>query len=288
MPSRPYPFESHTFELEENVKMHFLDEGPEDGEVLLMLHGNPTWSYFYRELIGGFRHKMRCVVPDHVGCGYSSKPEAYDYILEKHIDNLCKLVEHLKLNKITLVLHDWGGAIGMGLAVKKPDLIQKLVVLNTAAFWSPRIPMRIQLCRIPVLGEVLVRGFNAFARGAVIMASGRGRLKGDVANFFISPYDSWSNRIAVYRFVQDIPMKKNHRSWKCLQGIEEKLYTLKDKPTIIFWGEKDFCFDLSFLARWKKEFPEAKVHAFSDAGHYILEDASDRIIPELNTFLDCA
>ena len=129
-----YPFESNFLELEDGLKMHYIDEG--EGEVLLMLHGNPTWSFYYRNLIQSFQKKYRCIAPDHIGCGLSDKPQDYNYTLSTHIDNLEQLVNSLGLKDITLVMHDWGGSIGMGLAVRQPKLIKRLIIFNTAAFLS--------------------------------------------------------------------------------------------------------------------------------------------------------
>jgi haloalkane dehalogenase len=117
-----YPFSSH-FSSMKNHKLHYIDEG--SGDAILMVHGNPTWSFFYRNLAKHFSKNFRVVVPDHLGCGLSDKPQDYEYTLKNHIDNLEKLVLELGLTNITLVLHDWGGAIGMGLATRNPQLIKK-------------------------------------------------------------------------------------------------------------------------------------------------------------------
>ncbi|NIQ03820.1 MAG: alpha/beta fold hydrolase, partial [Nitrospinaceae bacterium] len=163
-----YPFESRFFEPGGH-RMHYLDEG--EGEPLLMLHGNPTWSFYYRNLIKGLKSQFRCVVPDHMGCGLSDKPQDYPYTLSQHIDNLESLVEHLKLDRLTLVMHDWGGAIGMGFAVRYPEMIKRLVIFNTAAFIADRIPFSINLCRQSTLGPLAILRFNLFAKLATSWAS---------------------------------------------------------------------------------------------------------------------
>ena len=162
-----YPFTSHFLNLDLH-KLHYLDEG--QGDIMLMVHGNPTWSFYYRNLILGLKTSYRCVVPDHMGMGKSDKPQKYSYTLSKHIDNLESLVDKLELNDITLMLHDWGGAIGMGFAVRHPQKIKRIVLFNTAAFLSDKIPVRLRLCRIPLLGALAIRRFNAFALAAVNMA----------------------------------------------------------------------------------------------------------------------
>ena len=122
-----YPFQSHFLNLGEN-NLHYLDEGK--GDAILMVHGNPTWSFYYRNLVLAFRGHYRCVVPDHLGCGFSDKPQDYNYNLENHIQNLSKLVKFLDLKNITLVVHDWGGAIGMGFATRHPELIKRVVAVS--------------------------------------------------------------------------------------------------------------------------------------------------------------
>ena len=129
---REYPFQSHYFNLEDSQRLHYLDEG--SGDVILMLHGNPTWSYYYRHLIKTLSKNYRVIAPDHIGCGLSSKPQDYNYNLSNHIHNVEKLIEKLGIKKFSLVVHDWGGAIGLGLATKYPSRLQKLIILNTAAF----------------------------------------------------------------------------------------------------------------------------------------------------------
>ena len=278
-----YPFSSHTLELDSH-KYHFLDEG--QGESLLMLHGNPTWSFYYRNLISGLKQSYRCVVPDHMGMGKSDKPQNYPYTLSQHIDNLEALVDKLKLNNITLVVHDWGGAIGMGFASRHPQKIKRLVLFNTAAFLSEKIPVRLKLCRVPGFGALAIRGFNAFALAAVDMAcKKKERMTNEVRAGYLAPYDSFANRIATLRFVQDIPMSSDAPSYSIVKYIEENLERFKSLPVMIAWGAKDFVFNDHFLKRWQRIFPDAEVHRIPDAGHYVLEDAHELIIPLMQEFL---
>ena len=190
----------------------------------------------------------------------------------------------MKLDDITLVLHDWGGAIGMGAALRKPERVKRLVILNTAAFVSPRIPFRINICRVPGFGALAIRGFNGFARAALTMATAKG-LAPDVKAGLIAPYDSWAHRIATLRFVQDIPMQASHPSWATLQEIEAGLPQFRDRPMLIGWGMQDWCFDPSFLRTWREKFPAASVEEYSDAGHYVLEDAGERVVARVRAFL---
>ena len=280
-----YPFRSHYLTVGQGARMHYVDEG--EGDPVLMVHGNPTWSFYYRRLILGLRRRHRCVAPDHIGCGLSDKPGDYTYRLHRHVENLEKLVTGLDLKNLTLVLHDWGGAVGMAMAQRHPERIRRIVLLNTAAFPSPRIPFRIAVCRAPVLGAVAVRFFNAFVRAALRMAVvHRDRMTPNTVSGYLHPYDSWRNRIAVLRFVQDIPMKPEHPSYALLARTGENLGIFRDRPMLIYWGARDFCFDDSFLRKWRELFPEAEIRRIADAGHYVLEDAHEEIIPAVQRFLE--
>ncbi|MCF8720741.1 alpha/beta fold hydrolase [Nitrospina gracilis] len=277
-----YPFESHYLDLN-GLRYHYLDEG--QGETLLMLHGNPTWSFYYRNLVRALRGQYRCVAPDHMGCGLSDKPQDYDYTLSRHIGNLERLVEHLALDDITLVVHDWGGAIGMGLAVRHPQKIKRIVVFNTAAFLSDRIPVSINLCRLPWVGELAILQWNLFARmGLAWACRKRERMTSEVKRGYLAPYNCPENRIANLRFVQDIPMTPAVPSYPLVEHIESQLGYFRDRPVLVVWGMKDFCFNESFLDRWKAYFPDAEVHEVDEAGHYIVEDAYEDIIPWMIQF----
>lgn len=251
-----------------------------------MVHGNPTWSYYFRHLISRLRKHHRVIALDHMGCGLSDKPVDYPYRLSQHIENLEQLLDHLAIGKFSLLVHDWGGAIGIGCAAGRLERLEKLVVANTAAFRSSRMPWRIGLCRLPVLGEIIVRLFNGFAYPATFMAV-RKKMTAAVAKAYLAPYDSWRNRIAIARFVQDIPMHPRHPSYPTLVKIEEALPRLREQriPLLIIWGGKDFCFNDSFFNEWRRRFPEAESHYFSDGGHYILEDKAEEIGPLVQAFL---
>ncbi|MBC8288277.1 MAG: alpha/beta fold hydrolase [Nitrospinae bacterium] len=251
-----------------------------------MLHGNPTWSFYYRNLILGLKDSYRCVVPDHMGMGKSDKPQNYPYTLSQHIDNLEKLVDHLQLDNITLVVHDWGGAIGMGFAVRHPERIKRLVIFNTAAFLSREIPLSLRLCRLPGFGALAIRGFNAFARGAIQWACKKQeRMTKAVRAGYLEPYGNFANRVANLRFVQDIPMSPACPSYSVVKHIEDNLKLFQKHPVKIIWGAHDFVFNDHFLKRWKEIFPQAEVHRIEDAGHYVVEDAHERILPMIKEFL---
>jgi len=281
-----YPFEPKSFLTTSGARMSFLDEGPRADEAVLMLHGNPTWSFFYRDLVRACSAEgLRCVAPDHIGMGLSDKPESYDYSLATRVADIEALVESLGLKRIHLVVHDWGGAIGFGLATQHPELIGRITILNTAAFLSPRIPRRIRLCRNAIFGEWLVRGLNGFAWPATWMAMHRRALSADEKRGFLFPYDSWANRVAVHRFVEDIPLEGDHPTHATLAEIEARLPLLVNKPKLIVWGGRDFCFSDHFLTRWREIYPDARVERLADVGHYVLDDAGDAARLPIRDFL---
>jgi pimeloyl-ACP methyl ester carboxylesterase len=280
-----YPFAPRSFTTPRGARMSLLDEGPRVGSAVLMLHGNPTWSFYYRALVQALAPSRRCVVPDHIGMGLSEKPEEYDYSLTTRIGDVEALVWSLGLKQIDLVVHDWGGAIGFGFAARHPQLIRRLVVLNTAAFAMDRIPARIALCKAPLVGPLIVRGLNGFAGPATSMAMHRRQLTAGEKQGYLLPYDSWGNRVAVSAFVRDIPMSAAHPSWAALKAAETGLSQFSNRPALIVWGGKDFCFNDVFLERWRRELPHAEVHRIADAGHYVLEDAREEVVPRLVKFL---
>ncbi len=276
-----YPFQPKFFSISGH-RLAYLDQG--QGPPVVMVHGNPSWSYLYRNLVSHLQDRYRCIVPDHIGCGFSDKPQDYPYRLQDHLDNLTHLLDQLAIERCVLVVHDWGGAIGMGWAGKHAERVAGVVVLNTAAFPSSLMPFRIAICRWPILGSLLVRGLNGFAGAAIFMAVYK-RMRPEIAKGFLAPYDSWRNRIAVHRFVQDIPMGPNHPSWASLAAIEKRLSYLAEVPMMLCWGGLDFCFNDWFYQEWQRRFPLAEPHYFRQAGHYVIEDAFDEIAPLVDQFL---
>lgn len=278
-----YPFEPHSL-LIGGSRYSYIDEGA--GSVLLFVHGNPTWSFAWRNLIQGLRPHYRCIAVDHLGMGLSEKPRKYGYTIRQHIDNLTTLIRHLDLRNVTLIGHDWGGCIGMGAAGADPDRFFRFVMMNTAAFRSRRMPLRIAACRIPILGALGVRGLNLFSRAALSMAvENRGMMTPTVRRGYLFPYDSWEHRIAVHRFVQEIPLSPAHPTWPTLVQVEEGLSQFRRHPMLLAWGMKDWCFSPPFLEEWRRRFPEAEVAEFPEAGHYLFEDARDELMSRIERFL---
>lgn len=284
-----YPFESHYLELD-GLAYHYLDEG--SGSPVVMLHGNPTWSFYYRNLVRALSPTHRCIVPDHMGCGLSDKPgdDRYDYTLARRVADLERLLTRLGVTEgITLVLHDWGGMIGMAYAARHPEAIRRLVVMNTAAFHLPAakpFPLPLRICRDTGLGAFLVRGCNAFSLAASFVGCKANPLPAELRALYRLPYDSWTNRIATLRFVQDIPLKPGDRGYELVSSVERGLDRFRHLPLLLVWGERDFVFDRHFLGEWRRRFPEAEVHAYADAGHYVLEDLKDEVVPLIAEFIE--
>ncbi|MCA9262717.1 MAG: alpha/beta fold hydrolase [Planctomycetales bacterium] len=279
-----YPFQSHRIEIGGH-QIHYLDEGT--GPVLLMVHGNPTWSFYWRNLVVAWRPHYRVIVVDHLGCGLSDKPQNYDYCLATHTANLVALVDRLGLQQATLLAHDWGGAIGLGAVVQRPDQFARIVLFNTGAFPPPRVPLRIAACRFPVLGRWGLQGLNLFSRAAMKMATERpGGLPPLVEAGLLAPFDSWRHRLSVTRFVQDIPLTRRHRTYAVLDQLEQDLRALPERPVQLVWGMRDWCFTPQCLEQFIEIFPQAAVHRIADAGHWVIEDSPDEIVEVVGAFLE--
>ncbi len=289
-----YPFDHHYYFVK-GLRLHYLDEGPNNSDgaadPVVMVHGNPSWSFYYRKLVLALRNNYRCIVPDHIGMGLSDKPddESYHFILDQRVDDLESLLDNLNItDNITLVVHDWGGMIGMSYATRYPQRIKRLVILNTSAFHLPEeksVPWQLRLSRIPVVSAILNQGLNIFARGAIKYCVTRAPMPAEVAAAYLAPYDTWSHRRAIKKFVFDIPLNPGHMSYRTVDRTDKAIGQFSNTPMLVCWGMKDFVFDDCFLKEWERRFPEAEFHRFEDVGHYILEDAPEDVIPLVKQFL---
>ena len=286
-----YPFQSQRFEVRPGLSMSYLDEGPRAGEVVVMLHGNPSWSYYWRNLVSGLSDKYRCIVPDHIGMGLSDKPDdvRYDYTLQSRVDDVAALLGHLGIDgPVTLAVHDWGGMIGFGWALSHAAQVKRLVITNTGAFPLPaakKMPWQIALGRDSKFGAFIIRAFNAFSSGASYVGVEK-KMPAAVRRAYVAPYDSWANRISTLRFMQDIPLGPGDKAWPLLEAAGRRLPEFADRPAFIGWGLQDFVFDKHFLAGFRAALPQAQLHAFDDAGHYVLEDKAAELVPAIRAFLD--
>jgi len=284
-----YPFKSNYLDID-GLQYHYLDEG--EGAPVLMLHGNPTWSFYYRALVKGLSPSMRCIVPDHMGCGLSDRPGTKDYgfHLEDRVNDLQRLLDHLELSdKISLIVHDWGGMIGMVWALRNLERIRRIVILNTAGFFPPAakgLPVRLWLIRhLRSFAVPAVLCGNVFARAALFMAP-RKRLATDVKAALVAPYNSTHNRLATLKFVQDIPVHPDDPSYATVKTVDENLHQLTSVPMMICWGKHDFVFDLDYYKEWRSRFPEAPAHLLESAGHYILEDEPEKVLELVREFFE--
>jgi haloalkane dehalogenase len=203
------------------------------------------------------------------------------------VDDLESLLRHLKIKQhITLILHDWGGMIGMAYAVRHPRSIGRIVLMNTAAFHKPDtrpFPRLLWLSRDLRLGALLIRKFNAFSRVAARICCRRKPMPKEVRKAYCAPYEE--NSIATLRFVRDIPLRPGDEAYDLVTEVQENLSMFQHVPVLICWGEKDFVFDKHFLKEWIDIFPQAQVNRFPDCGHYVLEDATEEIIVLIKNFL---
>ena len=283
-----YPFKSNYLSIR-GLRYHYLDEGR--GEPLVMLHGNPTWSYYFRRLVEKFSATHRVIVPDHIGCGLSDKPgpEQYDFRLRSRIDDLNALLNHLLPDQpVTLIVHDWGGMIGLGWAVEHLERVRRLVIMNTAGFFPPgrkAIPWRLRLLRRsnPIMDWAVLH-LNLFARAALYMAPRR-PLPPKVKAGLIAPYDTPRHRLATLKFVQDIPLSPDDPSGPIVARVERELGRITARPVLLIWGRHDFVFDRDYFDEWRRRVPQAEVHWLEEAGHYLLEDAPEEIAGLIGAFL---
>jgi haloalkane dehalogenase len=283
-----YPFQSRFLEVN-GLRYHYLDEGT--GDTLVLLHGNPTWSFYFRNLVTAFKNRYRVIVPDHMGCGLSEKPplSRYGYRLADRVTDLTALLDHLRpQGRITLIVHDWGGMIGLAWALDHMDRLGRIVISNTAGFFPPggkTIPRRLRLIRKPnPLMEWLALHLNLFARGALYLAPSK-PLTPAVKAGLIAPYDSPAHRLATLKFVQDIPLSPQDPSGAIVQRVQLRLEEICRRPTLLIWGAHDFVFDRDYFAEWRRRIPQAEWHWLEDAGHYLFEDQPDRIIGDIDHFL---
>jgi len=283
-----YPFRSNFLNIK-GLNYHYLDEG--EGEPVLMLHGNPTWSFYFRNMISALSPEYRIIVPDHMGCGLSDKPGRgqYDFKLKSRVDDLEYLLERLNLKKkFTLMVHDWGGMIGMAYALRHPDQISRIIITNTAGFFPPgkkKLPIRLWIIRnLLPFAVPAVLGLNLFSAAALYMAPYK-RLSKDVKTGLTAPYNCRKNRVATLKFVQDIPVYPKDTGYNLVKYVDDNLHLLSDIPMMICWGKHDFVFDTDYYNEWKRRFPNAESLFFKDGGHYLLEDKPDEVAAYVKDFL---
>ena len=283
-----YPFKSNFANINGH-QLHYIDQG--SGQPVLMVHGNPTWSFYFRRLVSDLSKDYRTIVPDHIGCGFSDKPgtKDYDYTLESRVRDLDTLISSLKLDrKLHLIVHDWGGMIALAWAMDHLDRVDKIVITNTSGFFLPKdkkFPFLLWLIKyIKPVATLAVLGFNAFSRGALWLATEK-NLAPEVKKGLTAPYNCWKNRVATLKFVQDIPIRDTDPSFTIVDKVDRNLSKLDENRLMFLWGAKDFVFDLSFLNEWRRRFPRVETHVFHEAGHYLFEDKPDETSQLVESFL---
>ena len=283
--ARVWPFEAR-FHTANGIQLHYVDEGA--GDPILFVHGNPTWAFVWRAFIDRLMGRHRCVAPDHMGFGKSDTPvDPEKYSLASHITNLKALVHALDLRDITLVMQDWGGPIGFGMAVDEPERIKRLVILNTWAFvYDEDTPMHplLERFREPGLGQALVQGLNLFVEGYLPQGIHHKERLADIMPFYRAPFPDYASRIGTLRFPQDIPAGEAHPATPVMRHIEENLTALQ-VPTTIIWGDRDPDFTPDVADQWQAVYPHAERHHIATASHFLQEDEPEMILSLIEGFL---
>lgn len=288
-----WPFEARWFDTPDG-RMHYVDEGPRDGRPVVLVHGNPTWGYLYRNFIPPLVDAgYRVIVPDHLGFGRSDKPPVTAlYAIPKHAARLEALLESLDLRDATLVPHDWGGPIGLAWAGRHADRVGRLFILNTFAHkpsndYAP--PFAIKLFRTPGVGEFLVKGLHVFVHGFLFRQGvvKHDRMTPTVKRAYLAPHAGWATRTSILAFPRQIPVSPAAPLTPYLAEVEDGLAEFKDRPVALAWAMQDPVFRPDFFidTLWRRTFPNADVLRIDDAGHYLQEDAHETIVPALLTFL---
>jgi pimeloyl-ACP methyl ester carboxylesterase len=282
-----FPFVPHYYATN-GFQMHFVDEGY--GEPIVMLHGDPSWGYLYRNFIPALGQHHRCIVPDHMGMGKSDVPqEPYPYRLQHHIANLESLLLHLDLHNITLVLHDWGGPVGLGFATHHPERIKRLVLMNTWAFapWpGGSFPRLLEMIRSP-RGEKFVLEKNGYLEPALLGTTFHTEnLTQEVLDAYRAPFPTPESRLAMLCWSRDIPVSETDPSYAEMKCIEHDLPRFANIPILLLWGMKDPVLSEPVLRMWQRIYPDATTHEIDDASHFLQEDAPEQIVYWIKEFLD--
>ncbi len=275
-----YPFRDRWFERC-GAAVHYVDEG--NGTPVLLLHGNPTWSYLYRHVIKELSGACRCIAPDYPGFGFSEHPADYGYTPKEHAECVTDLVDHLGLDGIVLVVQDWGGSIGLSVAVDRPESIAGLVILNTWC-WPPDWHLwSFSFAMGGPLGRYLQLRRNFFARRMVPWGIAReDRKTPEILKAYTDPFPTPQSRIGTFVFPRAI---RKSAAW--LRSIESKLPCLREKPVEMVWAMQDPAFGKEkYIRRWQGYFPEASVDRVQDASHYLQEDCPDRVAASVRRILD--
>ncbi len=280
-----FPFEPR-FVTVGDIRLHYVDEGPRDAAPILMLHGNPTWSYMYREPIARLTERgHRCVAFDHMGFGRSDKPaDPRRYRLATHVENAAGLLDQLDLRDVTLLLHDWGGPIGLGATLDRAERVRAVVVMNTWAWELPSfLPPFLRQFRTEGLGELLALGGNLFVES---IPGGMVRRDTDpqMMDAYRAPFPDYWSRIGTLAFPRDVPLTERDPSAAAIARIQKGLSQLQ-QPLLLVWGMRDRVFQPVFIDQWRELVPGAQLVKVEDAGHYLVEDRPDAVADAVDEFV---
>ncbi|MBI1892662.1 MAG: alpha/beta fold hydrolase [Candidatus Rokubacteria bacterium] len=281
-----FPFAPHYLNLG-HFQMHYVDVGA--GDPVVFLHGDPTWGYLYRDFISPLSKRARCIVPDHMGMGKSGMPAApYPYRLQHHIANLEMLLLSLELPNLTLVLHDWGGPVGLGFAIRHATRIKRLILMNTWAFaqWpGGPLPRLLEIIRSP-RGETFVLAKNGYVRPALLGTTAYpDHLTATILEAYLAPFPTPESRRALLCWSRDIPVAAGDPSYAEMQQIEDGLSQFKAIPVLLVWGMQDPVLPPTVLHMWQTIYPHAVTCEIEEASHFIQEDAPERVLKEVELFL---
>jgi haloalkane dehalogenase len=277
-----YPFAHHFVDLPNGARVHYLDEGPaQASETIVFLHGNPTWSFLYRNIVKGLRGEYRCIALDYPGFGLSDAPAGYDFLPRTHSRSVEQFFDALKISNATLMVQDWGGPIGLGVAGRRPELVKSLVIGNTWAW--------------PKDGDANARRFSAFMGGPIgrflglnfngiphmfFAIGARDPLPDDVFEMYLRPFRRPDRREPTVIFPREIIA-----SGEYLAEVEKNLARIADRPALIVWGAKDGGFRPPDREKFERTFANHRTVILETAKHFIQEDEPARIAAEIRKFL---
>jgi haloalkane dehalogenase len=277
--SEEYPFSRQSLEID-GTHVHYVDEG--SGPPLLLLHGNPTWSFTWRTVIKGLRDRYRCVAPDLPGFGLSRASATYGFTPAEHAEAIERLVTELDLREVTLLVQDWGGPIGFRVATRQPDRFSAFVIGNTWAWPKSDLGTRIfsGVLGGPIGGYLILRR-NFFVE-RIIPGGMRLRKPSEKAmEAYRGRFASIDSRRPMHVFPHEII-----GSLPWLAEIERELPKLADRPALLVWPTKDVAFKAAERRRWEEIFPNHRTVLLEGAGHYIGEDAPEEIVAAVREFAD--
>ncbi|GLZ28061.1 haloalkane dehalogenase 2 [Lentzea sp. NBRC 105346] len=266
-----FPFESHFVELGGHV-VHYVDEG--SGPILLMLHGNPTWSFVYRDVIRSLRDQFRCVALDYPGFGLSVAAPGYRYQPADHAGVVVEFLDRMDLSDVTLVAHDWGGPIGLFTAERRSNRFQRIVLANTWA-WPTNGELRAEIASRVMggpIGRELIRRFNLFVNALIPAGHRRRKVSQTEMNHYREALDTWERRNACAILPGAITGSREF-----LAGIEGNLQLLDNLPTLIVWADRDVAFSDKDRERLEEKFPDHTTVVVKGAGHFVQSDAADEM-----------